>query len=145
MTLHKPLPKSTVGTDDPHPEQPSRIIGVFQKLDGEFAERTIVSLASRSTTDTYFPRLTAAGLTARMQRVAVREAVREEIMLVHSEGHWDRVRATGCKFCPSIRLEDCTKTLNITHNSPIGRISRNLYRILRSFVSLRQPRFCVRC
>lgn len=40
----------------------------------------------------------AAGLTARMHRVAVREAVREEIMLVHSEGHWDRVRATGCTF-----------------------------------------------
>ncbi|GAA5842198.1 hypothetical protein JCM3766R1_005063 [Sporobolomyces carnicolor] len=82
MTLHKPLPKSTVGTDDPHPEQPSRIIGVFQKLD-------------------------AAGLTARMQRVAVREAVREEIMLVHSEGHWDRVRATG--FQTVEYLETCTE------------------------------------
>ncbi|GAA5829321.1 hypothetical protein JCM5353_004040 [Sporobolomyces roseus] len=82
MTLHKPLPKSTVGTDDPHPEQPSRIIGVFQKLD-------------------------SAGLTARMQRVAVREAVREEIMLVHSESHWDRVRATGYQTVEY--LETCTE------------------------------------
>lgn len=32
-----------------------------------------------------------------MERVAVREAVREEVMLVHSGGHWDRVRATGCE------------------------------------------------
>ncbi|CEQ43207.1 SPOSA6832_05110, partial [Sporobolomyces salmonicolor] len=36
------------------------------------------------------------GLVNRMQRVAVREALREEVTLVHSEGHWDRVRATGC-------------------------------------------------
>lgn len=31
-----------------------------------------------------------------MERVAVREAIRDEIMLVHSGNHWDRVRATGC-------------------------------------------------
>lgn len=31
-----------------------------------------------------------------MVRVPVREVLREEVMLVHSEGHWDRVRATGC-------------------------------------------------
>ncbi|GAA6064520.1 hypothetical protein JCM10212_004771 [Sporobolomyces blumeae] len=82
MTLHKPLPKSTANGDDPHPEQPSRIIGVFQKLD-------------------------SAGLTARMQRIAVREAVRDEVMLVHSEGHWDRVRATG--FQTVEYLETCTE------------------------------------
>lgn len=41
-----------------------------------------------------------------MVRVQVREALREEVMLVHSEGHWERVRATGCTFafpasCPT--------------------------------------------
>lgn len=42
------------------------------------------------------------GLTNRMERIAVREAVREEVMLVHSGGHWDRVRATGCELPPHL-------------------------------------------
>ncbi|GAA5932713.1 hypothetical protein JCM1841_001202 [Sporobolomyces salmonicolor] len=81
MTLHKPLEKSSKG-DDPHPEQPARITGVFNKL-------------------------TTTGLVNRMQRVAVREALREEVTLVHSEGHWDRVRATG--FQSVEYLETCTE------------------------------------
>lgn len=31
MTLHAPLPK-TVDSNDPHPEQPARITGIFNKL-----------------------------------------------------------------------------------------------------------------
>ncbi|GAA5848824.1 hypothetical protein JCM8547_006356 [Rhodosporidiobolus lusitaniae] len=78
MTLHAPLPR--YDSNDPHPEQPARITGIYQKLqDG--------------------------GLLTRMQRVAVREVLREEVMLVHSEGHWDRVRATG--FQTVEYLETC--------------------------------------
>ncbi|GAA5917900.1 hypothetical protein JCM6882_003984 [Rhodosporidiobolus microsporus] len=77
MTLHAPLREEP---DDRHPEQPARIVGVFNKL-------------------------TTGGLLDRMQRVAVREVLREEVMLVHSEGHWDRVRATG--FQTVEYLETC--------------------------------------
>ncbi|GAA5992848.1 hypothetical protein JCM10908_001371 [Rhodotorula pacifica] len=79
MTLHAPLPR-TVDSNDPHPEQPARISGIFNKL-------------------------LNGGLTARMVRVQVREALREEVMLVHSEGHWERVRATG--FQTIEYLETC--------------------------------------
>ncbi|BGO97405.1 Histone deacetylase clr3 [Rhodotorula toruloides ATCC 204091] len=79
MTLHAPLPK-TVDSNDPHPEQPARITGIFNKL-------------------------LNGGLTSRMVRVQVREALREEVMLVHSEGHWERVRATG--FQTIEYLETC--------------------------------------
>ncbi|GAA6010687.1 hypothetical protein JCM10207_005798 [Rhodosporidiobolus poonsookiae] len=78
MTLHAPLPSND--SNDPHPEQPARITGVFNKLQ-------------------------SGGLLARMQRIAVREVLREEVMLVHSEGHWDRVRATG--FQTIEYLETC--------------------------------------
>ncbi|GAA5999704.1 uncharacterized protein JCM10292_003708 [Rhodotorula paludigena] len=79
MTLHAPLPR-TVNENDPHPEQPARIQGIFNKLSN-------------------------GGLLARMIRVPVREVLREEVMLVHSEGHWDRVRATG--FQTIEYLETC--------------------------------------
>ncbi|KPV74546.1 uncharacterized protein RHOBADRAFT_54352 [Rhodotorula graminis WP1] len=79
MTLHAPLPR-TVNENDPHPEQPARITGIYNKL-------------------------LNGGLVARMVRVPVREVLREEVMLVHSEGHWDRVRATG--FQTIDYLETC--------------------------------------
>ncbi|GAA6044078.1 hypothetical protein JCM8097_005022 [Rhodosporidiobolus ruineniae] len=78
MTLHAPLPK--FDNNDPHPEQPARITGIFNKLSN-------------------------GGLLSRMQRVQIREVVKEEVMLVHSEGHWDRVRATG--FQTVEYLETC--------------------------------------
>ncbi|GAA5820597.1 hypothetical protein JCM3770_007170 [Rhodotorula araucariae] len=79
MTLHAPLPR-TVNENDPHPEQPARITGIYNKLLNN-------------------------GLVAKMVRVPVREVLREEVMLVHSEGHWDRVRATG--FQTIEYLETC--------------------------------------
>ncbi|GAA5844933.1 hypothetical protein JCM11251_007273 [Rhodosporidiobolus azoricus] len=77
MTLHSPIKHDE---NDPHPEQPARIVGVYNKLQSN-------------------------GLIGRMTRVAVREVLREEVMLVHSEGHWDRVRATG--FQSIEYLETC--------------------------------------
>ncbi|BGP17393.1 hypothetical protein JCM10213_001854 [Rhodosporidiobolus nylandii] len=79
MTLHAPLRKFDV-PNDRHPEQPARIVGIRNKLSDE-------------------------GLLDRMQLIRVREVVREEVMLVHSEGHWDRVRATG--FQTIEYLETC--------------------------------------
>ncbi|KAM0791687.1 hypothetical protein ACM66B_003961 [Microbotryomycetes sp. NB124-2] len=80
MTLHTELNRDSKG--DPHPEQPARIAGIFQKLRN-------------------------SGLAARMERVAVREAVRDEVTLVHSEGHWDRVRALG--FQSVEYLQSCSE------------------------------------
>ncbi|KAK4050595.1 Histone deacetylase hda1 [Microbotryomycetes sp. JL201] len=80
MTLHTELNRDPKG--DTHPEQPARIAGIFQKLKN-------------------------SGLAARMERVAVREAVRDEVMLVHSEGHWDRVRALG--FQTVEYLQSCSE------------------------------------
>ncbi|KAI5476584.1 hypothetical protein MNV49_007471 [Pseudohyphozyma bogoriensis] len=75
MTLHAPLQAEVDKGEPPHPEQPARIMGIWKAID-------------------------AAGLTSRMERVAVREAVKQEILLVHSEGHWERVRGTGFQTIP---------------------------------------------
>lgn len=92
MTLHKQL--DTASKDDPHPEQPTRITGIFNRLSCTLDAFSFTAhLADPSCA-------TVAGLTDRMERISVREVVRDEVMLVHSEGHWDRVRATGCtSFC----------------------------------------------
>ncbi|KAM0756106.1 Arginase/deacetylase [Meredithblackwellia eburnea MCA 4105] len=81
MTMHQPLTTRADADEDPHPEQPARIIGIFKKLE-------------------------AKGLTSRMDRIAVREAIKDEILLVHSEGHWDRVRGTG--YQSIAYLETCS-------------------------------------
>jgi len=41
-----------------------------------------------------------------MERIAIREVTRSEVLLVHAEDHWDRVRATGCEpsLSPSLVL-----------------------------------------
>ncbi|KAL8278779.1 hypothetical protein RQP46_008848 [Phenoliferia psychrophenolica] len=81
MTMHTPLATKASEDEEPHPEQPARIIGVFKMMETK-------------------------GLTARMERIAVREAVKTEVLLVHSEGHWDRVRGTG--YQSIAYLETCS-------------------------------------
>ena len=61
-------------------------------------------LCDRGEDSANIPFITAKGLTARMDRIAVREAIKDEILLVHTEGHWDRVRGTGCEFHLSLSL-----------------------------------------
>ncbi|SCV73395.1 BQ2448_7321 [Microbotryum intermedium] len=72
MTMHQQLP--AVARGELHPEQPARITGIYHKLN-----------------DT--------GFLGRMDRIAVREALRDEVTLVHSQAHFDRVRALGCEWC----------------------------------------------
>lgn len=70
--------------------------------------------------------IAGAGLTFRMERIAVREAIKEEITLVHSPAHWDRVRGTGCAFLSS---PDSALAHSQTR-SPNHRLPRSLLRVL---------------
>lgn len=104
MTLHAPLAK-TEPAGNPHPEQPSRIQGVFRKLGGKsqvFGESIILFYLFTFYILLFFFIfllfiIEDFGLLNRMQRINIREAVKDEILLVHSETHWERVRRTGCK------------------------------------------------
>ncbi|KAL8280223.1 hypothetical protein RQP46_007337 [Phenoliferia psychrophenolica] len=77
MTVHKPL---DFRASEEEPEKPARIQGIFNML-------------------------STKGLIDRMERIVVREAVKNEILLVHTEGHWDRVRASG--YQSTAYLETC--------------------------------------
>ncbi|KDE04664.1 hypothetical protein MVLG_04888 [Microbotryum lychnidis-dioicae p1A1 Lamole] len=80
MTMHQQLP--AVARGELHPEQPARITGIYHKLNG-------------------------TGFLGRMERIAVREALRDEVTLVHSQAHFDRVRALG--FQTPEYLETCSE------------------------------------
>lgn len=61
-----------------------------------------------------------------MVRVQVREALKEEVMLVHSEGHWERVRATGCAcpfFSPPVSFGSSPTRLTLSNSA--GRLTPN--------------------
>ena len=49
-----------------------------------------------------------------MERIAVREAVRDEILLVHSPGHWERVRATECESLSTL-ISISTQKMQMRH------------------------------
>jgi hypothetical protein len=57
---------------DGHPEEPMRIKRIFAKL-------------------------AAAGLIGRMKKLESRNVTMEEVMLVHTEDHWDKVQSTECE------------------------------------------------
>jgi histone deacetylase 6 len=56
-----------------HPEQPERISRIMQTIKD-------------------------AHYHLKMKRMPIRPAKREEILLVHSEDHWDKVQAIQCEF-----------------------------------------------
>ncbi|KAL5529145.1 hypothetical protein ACEPAG_5119 [Sanghuangporus baumii] len=64
MMNHAPLSASNNGD---HPEQPARIMGIYQ-------------------------RLREAGLLSRMRLIPIRMARKSEVLLVHSEDHWEKVQ-----------------------------------------------------
>ncbi|OCB84319.1 histone deacetylase clr3 [Sanghuangporus baumii] len=64
MMNHAPLSASNNGD---HPEQPARISGIYQ-------------------------RLREAGLLSRMRLIPIRMARKSEVLLVHSEDHWEKVQ-----------------------------------------------------
>lgn len=66
MTTHLKL------GDDPHPEQPQRIVRIWKML-----------------SDYHYIK--------RMLWLPIRPVTREEALLVHTEDHWDKVQAIQCK------------------------------------------------
>jgi histone deacetylase 6 len=71
MTTHLKL------GNDPHPEQPARIVQIWKTLvDKEY--------------------------TKKMLWLPIRAVSREEALLVHTEDHWDKVQAIQCEFTPHI-------------------------------------------
>jgi len=71
MTMHLKL------GEDPHPEQPSRIVRIWKTL----VEKEY---------------------TKKMLWLPIRTVRREEALLVHTEDHWDKVQAIQCKKSLSI-------------------------------------------
>lgn len=71
MTTHLKL------GEDPHPEQPSRIVRIWKTL----VEKEY---------------------TKKMLWLPIRTVRREEALLVHTEDHWDKVQAIQCKKSLSI-------------------------------------------
>lgn len=67
MQLHRAIH----GSPDGHPEEPERISHIYSLL-------------------------VANKLISQMKEIPCREAIREEILLVHSEDHWDKVQALAC-------------------------------------------------
>jgi histone deacetylase 6 len=50
-----------------------------------------------------FARLREAGLIGRMKKLPIEQVTEEQVALVHSPGHWDKVQGTECTFFPSFR------------------------------------------
>jgi len=71
MTTHLKL------GDDPHPEQPLRIVRIWKTL----VEKEY---------------------TKKMLWLPIRTVRREEALLVHTEDHWDKVQAIQCKLLVQI-------------------------------------------
>jgi len=63
--------------DDPHPEQPLRIVRIWKIL----VEKEY---------------------TKKMLWLPIRTVRREEALLVHTEDHWDKVQAIQCKLLVQI-------------------------------------------
>lgn len=91
MLTHHPYEEDP---EDKHPEQPQRILKIYEKIRGKPWQ----SLAKQEWAFVDLEKQTDASLDGRMQQVAVREAVREEVTLIHSEQHWERVRRMACRF-----------------------------------------------
>lgn len=60
-----------------HPEMPERILQIFHKLQ-------------------------RGGVIKYMKRVPIRDARKYEVLLVHSEDHWEKVEAIKRKFTPDL-------------------------------------------
>lgn len=73
MLEHKPVGDEG---NDPHPEQPIRILAVHNILRENLLEQQMLQLKSRS-------------------------VERDEILLVHSSSHWDKVQALQCMCEPT--------------------------------------------
>ena len=91
MQHHTELPLAKLD-DDFHPEDPKRILEIYDELvaaglvwDREGAEMPSVE---------------------QMWEITARKATREEICLVHSEGHYEWCRMLRCKFHPTLFLRD---------------------------------------
>lgn len=79
MRFHAELPESSTGPDDIHPEDPRRIHSIFE----EIKEAGLIHAT------------TAEG-DAREElcwRIGIRPATRPEILLIHTEEHYDFVES----------------------------------------------------
>jgi histone deacetylase 6 len=94
MTYHAYVGESE---DDVHPEEPDRITGIHKRLQGIF-ESTMRSMIQRFLTHIA---LTDAGLLSRMDRIAIREAVKAEATLIHSAELWHKVNSFASTFVRS--------------------------------------------
>lgn len=76
--------------EDHHPEEPDRIVGIHQRLQGVLHPSHYMPHLTKLIR---LSRVLDAGLLSRMDRIAVREAVKAEATLVHSAELWHKVNS----------------------------------------------------
>jgi hypothetical protein len=118
MMLHCPdgyTPTSdSAHNGDNHPEEPMRIKRIFMRL----AEH---------------------GLIQRMRKLDFQEVTFEQVMLVHSEGHWDKVQGTECES----RIEKVRRSLMTVLGDDKIQESKQYYEQLSLYVC-RETAHCAR-
>jgi histone deacetylase 6 len=85
MRFHAELPSMSINADDIHPEDPRRIHAIFEEI------QQAGLVASSSTSE-------AEQTEDHCWRIAIRSATRPEILLIHTEEHYDLIKSLQCKF-----------------------------------------------
>lgn len=84
MRFHAELPSMSLNADDIHPEDPRRIHSIFE----EIRQAGLVGSSSVSEDEQ---------TEDHCWRIAIRYATRPEILLIHTEEHYDFVKSLQCK------------------------------------------------
>jgi histone deacetylase 6 len=84
MRFHAELPSMSLNADDIHPEDPRRIHSIFE----EIRQAGLVGPPSTSEDEQ---------TEDHCWRIAIRYATRPEILLIHTEEHYDFVKSLQCK------------------------------------------------
>jgi histone deacetylase 6 len=84
MRFHAELPSMSLNADDIHPEDPRRIHSIFEEIRQAGLVGSSSTLEDEQTEDHCW-------------RIAIRYATRPEILLIHTEEHYDFVRSLQCK------------------------------------------------
>ena len=106
MMSHKPL---SSGNNGDHPEQPERIMSIYQKL-------------------------REAQLLERMRVIPIRLARKSEVLLVHSEDHWEKVQGIARKFILQLRQCDLLCIFFSGMNTEQIVLSESYYEFLSLYV-----------
>jgi histone deacetylase 6 len=84
MRFHAELPNMSISADDGHPEDPRRIHAIFEEIQQAGLVASSNTFEAEQTGDHCW-------------RIAIRSATRPEILLIHTEEHYNLVKSFQCK------------------------------------------------